>query len=72
MDELRETPGATIAGPVRVRARSHGVRVSLAVTQSQEPSTIDIAVTQDGVAIRMLLPDGSVVTPANASEHRIE
>lgn len=72
MDSLRSTPGVKIASAVKVPPASTGVKLSLVLTQSTEAAEIDIACTGDRVAIRLLLPDGTVINRENAQASGLE
>lgn len=72
LDSLQSTPGVKMANVVRVPPGSTGIKLRLALTQSTEESMIDVASTEDSVAIRLRLPDGSIVTQENAKANGLE
>lgn len=72
LDSLRGTRGVIIANAVKVPPAAAGVELNLALAQSTEESQIDVASTGDRIAIRLRLPDGTVVTRQNAQANGLE
>jgi hypothetical protein len=69
MDSVRSTPGAIIAFAVKVPP---GSNLNLTLAQSGEEAMLDVAATNDRIAIRLRLPDGTVVTRENAQANGLE
>jgi hypothetical protein len=72
MESLRSTPGANTSSVARDPPRSTGVKLSLTLTQSTAMALIDVACTQDRVAISLRLPDRTVVNRENAQANGLD
>lgn len=72
IDSFRSIPGVVLAGTVKVPPGSTGVRLSFLLARSTEDAVIDVASTDDGIAIRLRLPDGTVITKENAKANGLE